>query len=101
MTRAEKKEIEALIADAVQKAVRQQSQKEWYSEDELLEMFGQTNRRVFEKFRYSGQVTTARVPFCPKKFLYSRADVDALVESSIVPKSKNQQYLTVYDEQFK
>ncbi len=100
MTKAEKKEFEAMVNDALKKAMQQQSQKEWYTEEELLEMFGQTNRRVFEKFRHSGQVTTARVPFCPKKFLYSRADVDALVASSIVPKS-NQQRITVSDQQFK
>ncbi|MBO7134735.1 MAG: hypothetical protein J6W06_11350 [Bacteroidales bacterium] len=101
MTRAEKKEIEALIADAVQKAVQQQSQKEWYTEEELFEKFGDASKSQLARFRHSGLVTIARVPYSQNKFLYSCADVDALVEASIVPKSKNQQYLIVYDEQFK
>lgn len=100
MTKAERKEFEAMVNDALKKAMQQQSQKEWYTEEELLEKFGNASVCSIARFRRSGLVEIARSPFCPKKFLYSRADVDALVASSIVPKS-NQQRITVSDQQFK
>ena len=100
MTRAEKKEFETMVADALKKAMQQQSQKEWYTEEELLEKFGSVSRRQLYRFRDSRMVTVAQSPYCKTKFLYSRADVDALVASSIVPKS-NQQRITVSDQQFK
>lgn len=99
MTRAEKKEFETMVADALKKAMQQQSQKEWYSEDELLAKFGEASKSSLDRFRRSRQIKVARSPFCRAKFLYWREDVDALVAASIVPKQEH--FVTVTNEQFK
>lgn len=57
----------------------------WLSHEDIVRLYGPISKKALIKPRQERKITWAKHPLNAKAFIYLRADIEALIEQTIVP----------------